>query len=122
MKDLIAELEAAPEGSRELSDKVLLAIGWIGQSAASQQAGILIPHWKSPDGRDVPSGLRPSPTESLDAALTLVPEGYGFAMYAVSGGQYEATVQSGGSCIKPSLPLALCIASLRARQAMEEAA
>ncbi len=71
--------------------------------------------------RDVAPRVAPPYTTSLDAALTLVPEGYGFAMCTVSSGDYEATVQNGGESVKQSLPLALCIAALRARQAMKDA-
>lgn len=55
MTDLIARIESAEAGSRELSDEVLLAL------------------WGHPLSANVKS--RPSPTESVDDALGLVPEG-----------------------------------------------
>ena len=121
LKSLIAELEAAKGGSRELSDRVLLAVGWLGQSASSKVAGILVPHWKSPDGRDVLVDLRPCPTTSLDAALTLVNTG-GMIRVAFDMPNNFATVyfKAGGIAgdgKAPTPALALCIASLRARDA-----
>lgn len=122
---LIKELKQTKEGSRELSDKVLLASGWIGQSESSRMAGILIPHWKSPSGDDVPTDSRPCPTTSLDAALTLVPEGYLWAVgvhtelgnhFAVC--QHSVLTQEGfdGAVDCPTPALALCIAAFKARE------
>ena len=133
LKSLIAELEQAKEGSRELSDRVLLAVGWLGQSASSKVAGILVPHWKSPDGRDVLVDLRPCPTTSIDAALTLVPEGFAIEDFMIwpghpasltilgthkDGDKYWHNSSDGrwkGEAVTP--PLALCIAALKARDA-----
>ena len=85
LKPLIAELEQAKEGSRELSDRVLLAVGWTTSDSKDTRARF----WRSPEGEDYdwwddpharsrggPPLKRPSPTESLDDALTLVPEGF----------------------------------------------
>ena len=76
--DLIRDLEAATEGSRELSDRVLLACGW-----AVHKASELTPTWfVDPTGKrhihSLSQGLRvgtlTDPTRSLDDALALVPE------------------------------------------------
>lgn len=81
LKPLIAELESAKEGSRKLSDKVLLACGWryekvedgIGFSGKPQQRDAWIDPTGVPWMRSVASN-RPSPTESLDDAVAMVPE------------------------------------------------
>ncbi len=58
---LLAEIEAAPEGSRELSDEMLLAHGW--KRDVSRGA-----YWYTPDGHY--TGItRPDPSRSLDAKL-----------------------------------------------------
>ncbi|KKM06711.1 hypothetical protein LCGC14_1741200 [marine sediment metagenome] len=129
LKSLIAELEQAKEGNRELSDRVLLAVGWLGQSASSKVAGILVPHWKSPDGRDVLVDLRPCPTTSLDAALTLVPKNCGWhvdndgeaCIFRLEKGKGQAGWPIIGECdnskrhYEPAPALALCVAALKAR-------
>lgn len=114
MDALITELEAAPVGSRELSDKVLLATGWsIGSTG----------HWFTPEHERLGiNPQRPSPTESLDAALTLVPEGWfiNTANQSNSGwiwGLYNPDIQE---CVanrieKEPPALALTIAALKAR-------
>ena len=76
MDTLIAELEAATEGSRELSDKVALAIGWKNEIHGDEARGYFVPRyatWTSPEGvQQPPNEWWPPPvTQSLDAALTL---------------------------------------------------
>ena len=60
---LIAKLEAAAEGSRWLSDRVLEAVGW----APPDGAKLWMPH-AEPE--------RPDPSRSIDDGVALVPEGY----------------------------------------------
>ena len=73
--DLIARLSEAKEGSRELSDEVLVALGWMEQNAVILQ---------SPDGTqswfDEPD--RPDPTRNLQDVVDLVPGGYSRAVDA----------------------------------------
>lgn len=58
---LLSDIESAPEGSRELSDEMLLACGW--KRDARRKA-----YWRDTDGRYV--GIsRPDPSRSLDAKL-----------------------------------------------------
>ena len=131
---LIAELEAAKEGSRELSDEVLLMCGW---SYEPNRYGPGGPQWGGGGLWTDPLGIgtaasdpRPSPTESLDAALTLVPEGWIWEISNtvgcggdVSGGfawVQPADVRPPGAHhqAKGATPaLALCIAALKAREA-----
>ena len=67
MTDLIARLQAAGEGSRELDAEIALAIGWREGHVGQERC------WYDPNDR-----MRALPerfTTSLDAALTLLPEG-----------------------------------------------
>ena len=69
-KDLIAELEAAPEGSRELDRRVLLALGWHIDADG---------YWWARNGNlgfdgEKETHLLPQPTTSFSAALILVPK------------------------------------------------
>ena len=103
MDDLIAKLEAASEGSRELADEVLFACGWQtnfepeeidevhrngrqiededGTSALLSFADFMncacwYPPGEKPfSGKWIEGHYRPDPTSSLDAAVMLVPEG-----------------------------------------------
>lgn len=139
MIDLITKLEAATEGSSGLDWEIYLTATEHGRWEASQPAEQLIlpwPEWikNHPVEMRLPNrydqGLRPY-TRSFDSALTLLPEGkwwlvgpgrtradeplYGAAIYEpvigepnlIAEGEHEA-----------SAALALCIACLRARQAL----
>ncbi len=79
--DLIHQLEQAQSGSRELSDAVLKACGWEIKTTLN---GIW---WIGPENQSIPIKYSPSPTESLDDALQLVPEGWdwGIARMTVEG-------------------------------------
>ena len=146
LKLLIAELESAKAGSRELSDKVLLACGWsyrpncYGPGKPQWGGGGL---WTNPLGvGTAASDPRPSPTESLDTALTLMPENYKFSVGIERHYTDEANEPKGhliawcillpdkkGSAVydtdeitevqTTNTPaLCLCIAALKAREAM----
>ena len=124
MNKLIAELEQATEGSRELEMQIGILLGWKAPHAKYAEWGM----WLSPGGE---SEQLPWFTTSLDAALTLVPEGCGWYMNDVGeGGIFKKeTADSFGGCLvvgscdgNTTPALALCIAALKARQAMEKAA
>lgn len=109
MNTLIAELEAATEGSRELDNAVAKALGF------------MMPQPGDP----------PRYSTSLDAALTLVPKGCGWSMNDDGEGfVFQKVKRAGGpgwpiigQCDGDTTPaLSLCICSLRARQAMKDAA
>ncbi len=137
---LIAALEATEEPSRELDGEVALAVGW--QHKASQDGkGVsgepIIRHtWTSPTGEDFwqkttifnradkfPDEL-PAYTASIDAALSFTPEGWG---WLVGSGEVWIWLKYGlGSkvyrvSVKSTPAIALCIANLRALEAMEGA-
>lgn len=84
MTDLLTDLRAAKEGSRELSDQVLLAWGWtttkVGMLAITGGGGGEDTVWVSPTG--ALTQHRPSPTESVDDALAGVPEGWAVTILA----------------------------------------
>lgn len=83
------------------------------------------------DGSDIrcvpPASLTPSQwTASLDAALTLVPEGWDWCLSRGTGepavASMSPTDRVGGPCVTGATPaLALCAAALRARAAKEGA-
>jgi len=112
MTDLIARLEAAAEGSRELDVEI-----------QRHRTGHPDDHWYELNGKWARNECPPRYTTSLDAALTLVPEGWfvrklaeyedGWTCTLIKGARNE----NGASAATPAL--ALCIAALRARQGME---
>jgi len=124
MRDLIVRLEAATGPDRELDGAVWCAaygyhdLGWdgAGQRYEAPATGMGMLHQYARD-------IRPY-TASLDAALTLVPEGSSWSVGNNSGAIVVCNggISSGawgyvdGSDAK-SPALALCIAALRAREA-----
>ena len=127
--DLIKRLEAAEEGSRELDMHIAIAAGF-------KERGVPISEFLD-SNRAVTSGELtayqvvghwgfPHYTTSIDAALTLVPEGWHVASLheGTYGGAWFAAIVPNGwltsvravQCrTSPSAPaLALCIAALKA--------
>lgn len=100
LDELIARLEAASEGSRELDKSIAITVGT----------------YQAPDRGD-PYGSWLRYTSSLDAALTLVPE-FCFVKTSPRG----ATAGCNGhicattAATAPTPALALCIAALKARR------
>lgn len=76
MNDLMAQLEAAREGSRELSDQVLLAVGWFVDTMTVQGCGVKeVEIWCCPDGAGAGSyetARRPNPTRNVQDAIDCV--------------------------------------------------
>lgn len=98
--DLIAKLEASAEGTHALDYEIYRAV--------HEYARNWLP--------DFPPGGLPQYTHSIDAALSLVPEG---AHWRVSWPVAETTLTFAGRQVCAtggSAPLSLCIAALRARQ------
>jgi len=104
VKDLIAKLEAATEGSRELDREVAKAVyGW-----KRVQPGYYVPRF----------------TQSLDAALTLVPEGWEWFKpqnnYQSDKPRIEIFGPIDYQVAAAATPaLAICIAALKAREQQE---
>lgn len=110
IEQLIADL-GADEGSRELSDRVLLAL-----------VDTDYTFYNPLIGRHVVKPNRPDPTRSLDDALALVPEGgvielivnktSGQSFAWIGGADEKGGVRECGG----TLALALCIALLKERR------
>ena len=129
MNNLIAELERATEGSRELDAKIAVAAHPLlatFRDDPERGAG----HWISDHDGPV---YALDYTTSLDAAVMLLPEGlqYGISTHpkeeVFNPGGAQAFVMDMGCTLyvhadSATPALALCIVFLRARQAMEEAA
>lgn len=110
LEALVAELGSAEEGSRELSAEVLRASGWVWRDDG---------YLEMPNGRYWGPGPHPSPTESVDAALQLVPEGMrwwvsdtgaGVGFPGVKGKWWESENSNDPAC---ALSEAICRARLR---------
>ncbi len=112
MDALIAELEAATEGSRELDVKIAWAVH-----------GEMIEKFKAEREKACqPSvGLEYRPTRSLDAARELAPED---VMWAVGDGRKGPWAKTGGNAksYAATPELAFCVAALKALQAIGGAA
>lgn len=70
LPDLIARLEAAEEGNITLDDRIALALGWRIDQQDIQGVG----KWLAPG--ESHTQYLPEWSRSIDAALTLVPEGW----------------------------------------------
>ena len=122
---LIAKLEAATEGSRELNGEIWWVVDRRAAEVTYRNAAlgnpIAIPD-KMPGGlgRLVVTQYAPHYTTSIDAALTLVPDGLDEEIKrARHRGWYVALWKPGrvGQIGDSSTPaLALCIAALKARK------
>lgn len=117
---LIAELEAAEQGSRELDGKIRDCLGLVDPKTKRlrvRQGGF----------KFISEGPRPF-TTSLDSALSLVAKGWGWEIGEEVGGGtvgavvWHATSKRNGyrSYGVRSAALALCVAALKARAALEQ--
>jgi hypothetical protein len=124
--DVIARLEEATVGSYALDEAVARAVGWtLLEHEAETSYGSAWAEWVSPEGKGM-NGMRfPSYTIDIQAALTLVPEGWTWmasgakfaaprpaAALAEIGGPDPVYITSEGS----TAALAMCIVILRQRQ------
>lgn len=78
LDDLIERVEKATGPDRELGKDILRFIGWVRENDGT---------WVSPKGQawfDYNPGF-PNPTASLDAAKTLIPAGWEWALYSEDG-------------------------------------
>lgn len=137
IEELIAEMERAREGAKALDQQIALVLGWTYHPENAQRT---INWWIDADGNERLDF--PAWTRSLDAAMTLVPEGccpwsadfsvagrFSWTLH-LTGENYEnwcrsLPTPSSDEDIPPcswigvgkTAPLALCIAALRARMA-----
>lgn len=119
MPDPLPALRAATEGSRELDALVAQAVGWLRRHVNALPEDDV---WEDSQGWKYP-GL-PHFTTSVDAALTLVPEGMEIVLGCIQGKRWGAArIFSRDELAQPtgladdanSLPIAICIAALSAR-------
>ena len=118
MADLITQVELAEVGSRHLDFEIACVV--YGKDEANTV--------RLPEGSPLPAF-----STSLDAALHLVPEGWGWAAAELDKGVYSAVVTNREPQLKPgtfdpnpnkidfrtkaaTTALALCLAALKARQ------
>ncbi len=118
MDDLIARLEAASEGSEDLNEAVALATGW--EQRWHEMGPVL---WHEPGMAACLEQSLPTFTISLDAALTLLPEGWWVQHIGHNLGGWGCRIETQGKSIPASVhiprfktpALALCITALKAR-------
>ncbi len=141
MNELIEALERAEVGSREMDGEIWWlvdrpAAGCMFRNAATGLPGPLPDKIPPGLGRLAVQNNAPAFTTSLDAALTLVPEGWTLVIarpghnHGVLVAQWRAEIprpiSSGGGppwiAFAPTPALALVIAALRARQAQPDEA
>jgi hypothetical protein len=131
MTDLIAladRCEAAEGADRDLDEAIALALGWSSVPNPTF-AGGLVGRWLLPDGSMTGQiDALPKFTASLDAAMTLVPEGQASAVGTMA---FRNDPRKPWACIwseqgeplwradAATPALALCAAALRARASME---
>lgn len=134
MQELIERLEKETGTNADLGREVLLACGWR-KTCIGRFMGELW-HWSSPDARvsfNDDDFYRHNPTRSLDTAMLLVPEGGvvrlqtmhegvvgGHAWISASTSPFLSFHDINEASISPvtnrrALPLALCIAAVKAR-------
>ena len=131
LKELIAKLEAAPEGSRELDAEIVVAINWRPAWCTASKGGLWIDRssgLRDPAVRlnalgrrsigNPPIGAYPKFSSSLDAALTLVPEGCAFQVgceidFTPVARVWGHDIHTDEFAATPAL--ALCIAALKSR-------
>ena len=113
--DLIARLEAATGASRELDAAIAEAVGYIVRYDKADPRGTTPYYQPVPD-----YSWRPVPTytASIDAALTLVPEGWDYTIYSrgeVSVHRSKSGTRTFYDAEAATPALAICIAALKAR-------
>lgn len=122
MTDLIARLESAERGDRELSDEVLIACGWMRDTT---NLGDIL--WKAPDTNETYFATsHPDPSRSMDDAIAEC-ERNDFEWTRHRGANGRMTMQVDarsdgplGRMAQASTPaLALCAALIRALQARQ---
>lgn len=115
--ELVARLEKATGPDRELDHQVLIACGWMVDSDERGE----IHHYIDPKGALWAPSYLPEPTQSIDAALSLVPEGYQKTLWLGADNSAHVELKTPAHKLGPvaghehSIAIALCIAALRAR-------
>lgn len=126
IETLLEEILQAEEGSRNLSDRYLLALGW--QGIEPNRSGIIAAHWTNPSGQDIPQGLRPDPTRNLQDAIDSLLKGWTWGLASAvrsspavsSVGNQDAGKESIQVASAATPQLAMCAANLKTRMASSE--
>ena len=139
-ESLITKLEQASEGSRELDAAIWETQGYVRKKSRkwhipTTPEKIYVDTWRTPSGKEIapfyedggidPDDIPPHFTTSLDCALTLVPEGWGWLVEVwqreeswaqvvcrPKGSTKPSGIFEGAEAKSPAL--ALCIAALKA--------
>jgi len=115
LEALAVRCEAAVGGDRELDMEIAIAVGW-------HPPGVDPRLYRSDETNALYRHRTPLYSASLDAAMTLVPEGYDVCIETVGGWHYASVNppedEIMGQIEASSLPLALTAAALRARATM----
>jgi hypothetical protein len=112
--ELIERLKTATTPDDALDEDILLACGWVIEVDDAHEEM----HWLDPAGCAWSRMQLPRPTHSLDAALTLVPEGWSWRVGNLPSRRAFADLgtQRSLQCIEGATPaIALCVGALRAR-------
>lgn len=135
LNTLAEQVERAAAPSRELDEAIALATGWRQEKREYLDGARILTEWVRPDGFRLPIGTMAEPpffTASLDAALTLVPEGWDWMVERLKGDgsfaeftvnlspeeqPYPVELERNSEAATPAL--ALTAASLRAHAAKE---
>jgi len=121
--ELAERVEKAGGPDRELDGAICLALGWTLQ----KMKGDSRPYYRKPG--EAAYYMRSEPlafTSSFDSAMTLVPEGWSKQVSLSENGQHATAVLGRSYPTNKSvyqdgrtMPLAMCVAALRARAEME---
>jgi len=115
-KELIERLEAAESGSRELDAEIAKEVGYTFMETWTLSEE----YWIGPAPAPDKPVVLPRFTTSLDAALTLVPEGFWTRLIIATPPVAEVNPNNiesvDGKVIATTPALALCIAALKARE------
>jgi hypothetical protein len=119
MTSLLSRLQSATGPSRELDAEIALANGWTFQKLkpANGRGGDNQAYWRKPGVTEWYRREKEGPsryTESIDAALTLVPKGWDWGVGRCADG-YSARADKGEG-ISDTPALALLIAIERAKE------
>lgn len=125
---LIERLEKLQGPDREVGNEILRASGWTIKTNQSSGTGSRTSvWWRDPTGEYFSDGCQPDLTKSIDAALTLIEKKSSWALECAMN-ETAATIYPNWdidplnkfSAFAPTPAIAICIASLRARAALED--
>lgn len=119
ISELIKDLEDAPEGSRELSDRALLVLNFSQERLRAANGELYYDRWHAPDKTESwRNGEHPDPTQSVDGALALTNSVVNMRREWVGSSEYAgAQIPYVNWVFANTLPLAVTIACLKEKEA-----